>query len=761
MSSKKHYILFYLLVYLLFFSGFNTLSGKEKKISLTLPDLQKYFDIRQDNLKLSWDEFRKILEQLGNKISAEYSLSDGIVTLKRDQFALLLKKMPILTSKNIKSPYDYLISNCKYIGNSTGKNSKFNLNASIYIFKSDKYVSVPVLSSKAAISEILVDEKPGLITIRGGWYYINLYNKGYHNIKVKFSIENNKQSVSLPVIRSSITSLDFSVPLPGYEFSCHSFINPEVIQSEKKSIFSAYFRSSNNIYLNWNLKRDKIKKKPVVFYSRSNSLISVASDIIKVNTSIDLEIIQSSLNKVSLLIPEDYKVINTVGNSINNWAVRKTDIGLVLEVNFAIDITRTQKLNIYFEKIVEANTLGFSFSGIKILDSKRETGFLGIVAENEVEVEIAKNKDLEKIVFHKIPKTILSMTTKPILNTFKYSKHPYKLGVSIYKHKKIEGLSTLIESAKAEVLFLENGKVLHKVEYFVRNSYKQFLELDLPEGSTIWSVLVNNKREKASSNKKGKILIPLLRSSGNGDQLKAFKVVLIYARPSKAFSLKGNREILLPKTDIFLNKIRMDVYVPNGYDFSMSKMEWKEFKKVIMPRPPIKKIITSEEKFDKSLPKGRDLSKKVTRSPGIRRNKQVKPKEKFNIDGVNIADPNTPESIYDEAEGGVEGDNIGDDLDIGVLGSGKKQESKKLTKAGEYKPLTGPVGLNSINIKLPISGQKFSFTKSIINKSEIYPLKFSFSNQRFFRTLYFILGFLLVVFIFLFLIYRIKKRKRG
>ena len=75
---------------------------------------------------------------------------------------------------------------------------------------------------------------------------------------------------------------------------------------------------------------------------------------------------------------------------------------------------------------------------------------------------------------------------------------------------------------------MEDGKMLTKAVYNIRNTWKQFLELELPPDSEIWTVYVAGKRENASKNKDGKILIPLSRSRMKDNTLQSFTVDLIY-----------------------------------------------------------------------------------------------------------------------------------------------------------------------------------------------------------------------------------------
>jgi hypothetical protein len=338
---------------------------------------------------------------------------------------------------------------------------------------------------------------------------------------------------------------------------------------------------------------------------------------------------------------------------------------------------------------------------------------------------VQASKQLEKQEFHKLPKRILAMSSRPILYSYKYAKHPFRLDIAIDKHERLEGISTVIESANATVLFLEEGKVLYKIIYTIRNSFKQFMQLEFPADAGIWTVLVDNKREKASRSKKGKVLIPLVRSPGNGEQLKSFKVELIYTLPLKKFGISGSSQCSLPISDIFINKMRIVMFMPDGFSYKFDKGEWKEEKTAL-----IKKI-------------RKDISK-----PLPLKEEEEKPQETtdekedgYELDAVDAR-------IKDKS-----GKKVKADVPAPAV-TGKIISKKKIPHA---RVVTGPAGLDSIKVHLPLSGIKYLFSKKIIDKDEKYPLKFSYFSKNLQKV---ILYLIIVTAFTVFLIILVRKRKR-
>ncbi|MCP4217683.1 MAG: hypothetical protein GY765_23775 [bacterium] len=771
MKNKKYLILIVFLLLAACLPGHaETPADDHEGVRLTWQDLQQLLDIKSDKLKLTWNEFQKLLEQSGSRIDMNYRVTDGIVTIKREQFRQILNRMKPPAAKPAAPPNRYLVTEAHYTGTAGKNNCRFTARFKVYVFESESptYLPIPVLSTRTAVSDISVDGLPGVMRVKGGWYTIHLDKSGYHDIRAVFSVDKEKQSLSFPIIRAMINTIDFGLPFKNYEIAIPSALNMRIPGASRQgrgiahmagnmaaSRVTAHLPPTNRLAVKWTAKRKKKIKKPALFYASTHVLVSAAPDILKVTTQIELEVLQSGLNRISIRLPANggkepdrHEVVKVTGLSIKNWQVRDTGIGKVLEIHLGFDVTRRCQFTVFTEQMLAGNTLGVAFKGLKVLDARRESGAIAVVAQSAVEVDVRTGQQLEKLDFHQLPQKLTAMTSRPILYSYKYSRHPYNLDIALHKHEQLEGISTVIESAVGTALFLRDGKMLHKMEYTLRNSYKQFMELELPPDASIWTVIVDNKREKASRNKKGKVLIPLVRSSGNGDLLKAFKVQLIYTRPFEQFSVKGGNRFFFPKTDIFINKIRMEMYLPEGYSYSFDKGEWKE----VVPAPVRGKAVACDKetedvkrkdhhKRNETVQLGAVAGKPAASAPAEKRKSEA---EKLNKQDVRIY---TADELKEA------------DIVVGKIAlpvSRVEEKGKKRKRA-----LTGPVGLNSISVNLPISGTKYVFSKAIIDKDETYPMAFSYVHRGALRAVYLLLGILALLIFVIYIYKRIKRLRPG
>ena len=116
----------------------------------------------------------------------------------------------------------------------------------------------------------------------------------------------------------------------------------------------------------------------------------------------------------------------------------------------------------------------------------------------------AEKDGVEEIAVPRLPQQLVNQSAKPLTLGFKYLKHPYRLELDVKKHDKISVPVATINSAHVVTMFTEDGKVVHRLVYQVRNSAKQFLEIQLPDQADVWSVFVNKGPVESSVSTDGK-----------------------------------------------------------------------------------------------------------------------------------------------------------------------------------------------------------------------------------------------------------------
>jgi hypothetical protein len=733
--SKKMYGFFILMV---FFSMVMVTPGlaqnKDKsQVKMSWQEFSKLLKLDTDDITLTWEEFKQLVAQTGENIPISYSVRDGKVVLPRKQFTQLLNKMKPPRTTPLSTPAEYVVSKATYKGIMGEKSTMVTAVFALEIFDNNKakYFQVPIIPQAAGLAEVLLDDKPALVVERGGWYHVTTADSGHHQIKAKYYVSSNlekgPQVLNMNVIKTAITLLDLTVPLEKVDISVPNAKELSITQQNGKTQVNAVIPASNSISVHAHRKytreKDTTKVVPAKIYAETINLISIEEDALRVTSRIKLNVLQNSITNIKAGVPKGYNILyinKQNGSRIRDWQIKKTAEGSIVEIPFDSPVEGTFIFDILSERLVESKRSDIRFDGFRIIDAIRETGYIGAEKKSTAEAEPALIDKLDRIDIKDLPYELVSMSRRPLLFGYRYLRHPYKLGMSITRHEELPTMSTVIDLASVITVVLEDGKTLTRVNYKIRNTWKQFLKLGLPEDSEVWTVYVASKRENASRNAEGKIMVPLARSQSKGEELQSFNVDLIYFSKGETLGAWGSNSVKFPTADIMVSKMLWSVYLPQDYAYLHFKGNVE------------KEEIAST--MNLLLGKRRNFSlDQVGSYNEVASNLEKAPQQQQAMDGYQLS---LQSNFRNSAIGQKD---IANQMrqEANLNFEFQQEQGKRLGKPGS--------GSNIFKIELPTSGQIYRFNKTII-EGEPIELTFYYTSNTI-KTIVKILVLLLIVFI--------------
>jgi len=544
----------------------------EKGGELTVPweEFKRLLNLDEQNIILPIATFHKLLAQSGQQ-APPHSVHAGNVTLTHQEFQKLVDAMKAPVNSGHKPPFAYLITKAAYTGQLKRNNAEFQAQLTIRVLGKDSFHKVPVLPQHLALRDLQVNNKQALVVTEGGYHTVVLSGDGEFNISANFSIkcslDRGPQKIDLPIQRTPITLFDLTIPLEEIDVEIPQAQNLVIDKANKSTRVNAVISPGNAISVRWRKQIEAAEKIPAKLYSDVNHLISIEDDALKTRSEINYTILHSEVDAVRVVVPEGMNVLNVIGEGVGEWQEQTQQNTQVLHIPFTYGKKGAVQVTVITETPLNNNTTINPFRGIRVLDSVRETGAIGIELNTSAQVSVSESKGLEPLAPQKLPQALTAKSAKPLMMGFKYLKHPFNLVLEIEKHEKIAVPVATISSTNVVSLLTEDGKLVNRIIYQVKNSAKQFLELELPDAADVWSVFVGNQPVESSLNREGRLLIPLLRSSRENNMLKTFPVEVVYAMSESKFSWFGSREAQLPSVDLMTSQILWSVYLPNDYAY--------------------------------------------------------------------------------------------------------------------------------------------------------------------------------------------------
>ena len=207
--------------------------------------------------------------------------------------------------------------------------------------------------------------------------------------------------------------------------------------------------------------------------------------------------------------------------------------------------------------------------GLVVAGAEVEHGRIAIEALTAVEIRALFAEQLSALEVSELPQQMILKTTNPILLAFKYvqANPPARLQLRITRHEQIDVQVAAIKRAAYTTLFTRDGLAVTTASLAVRNSRRQFLRLQLPTDSDIWSVFVDGKpakpaRADSQPGEDGNTVLIRMINSAN-----PFPVEIVYATPVDALSFFGAVDLNLPRPDMVVTHTRWDLFLPQGPDY--------------------------------------------------------------------------------------------------------------------------------------------------------------------------------------------------
>jgi len=306
------------------------------------------------------------------------------------------------------------------------------------------------------------------------------------------------------------------------------------------------------------------ERKQGKFDAQVDTLISIGDVTMKGSATVEINVKSGAILALALRLPRDVNVLGVTGPSIRSHEVRSGDDHQSIDIDFTQEMEGQFRLEVNYERIMGDSERESRVPTVSVADAEVEHGRIAVEALSAAEVRATAADQLSSLDVNELPQQLVLKTTNPILLAYKYvhAEPPYRLALKITRHREIDVQVAAIEKAHYSTLYTRDGLAVSTARFYVRNSRRQFLRLELPPESQIWSVFVDGKAEKpaeAEATDDGSAVLIKMINSATG-----FPVEIIYATRVASMAFMGIVHGRLPTPDMVVTHTRWDVYLPVG-----------------------------------------------------------------------------------------------------------------------------------------------------------------------------------------------------
>ncbi|HEY7055218.1 MAG TPA: hypothetical protein VH458_01775 [Vicinamibacterales bacterium] len=404
---------------------------------------------------------------------------------------------------------------------------------------------------------IVDGDPPRVLIARAGRTTLNL------GLVVPLAASAGTESMTLPPSGSALSAVSFTIPRTGVDLSVSGGLIAEQAEGAAESRWVVYGSPGRPMTFSWKRKADD-HRATLALRTRARiiELVALGEDSTQVTTSVHLEVTQGLARQAALALPEGLVVNQVSGATVADWNADANGV----TVTFLEPIAAETSFVVSAEARLPREG-GVSIPLVRMPSADREVGGVAVdvVGPGEINerqprnLEPADPSDLGDIVAGRESPSMAAFQFTPLTTG---GSRALTVNVSRYTPQAV--LVANVEEARYDALLGEDGKLLVRARYAVRNNQRSFLAVVLPSQASLWSASLAGRPVRPGLTSDGGLLLPLQKGR-SGEPAPVFLVELVYLQRSTAWSERGDAHVELPATDLPVSRSALTLHYPPRY----------------------------------------------------------------------------------------------------------------------------------------------------------------------------------------------------
>ncbi|MBN1881148.1 MAG: hypothetical protein JW885_03155 [Deltaproteobacteria bacterium] len=330
---------------------------------------------------------------------------------------------------------------------------------------------------------------------------------------------------------------------------------------------------------------DEITVEPTLL-AQTYMLLDVADEALYLTASVVFEVRDAPETSFTVELPGEFDLVDVVGEGIRAWSEDEGegDGAPMLSVTTAFEIEGTFALTILMERAYVDGEEIVSVPAVRPRGTKRNTGFVSIVSDAGFEISEHEAQNLRPQDPSELPDILLVLSDLPPILGYRHTDDEWELAVSVTRGEFLPVIVGFIDSANTVGIVTDDGKLVMRTHYYVRNRGLQYLRMTLPEGGDFWSAAVSGRPTNVSKDPDGTVLIPLPLERTAFDEPIVVETVIFV--PVHEIGVVGKVTLPMPVLNVPVAEMMATLYLPENRKyvrFGGDMEPIKHFEKIVAP----------------------------------------------------------------------------------------------------------------------------------------------------------------------------------
>jgi hypothetical protein len=233
----------------------------------------------------------------------------------------------------------------------------------------------------------------------------------------------------------------------------------------------------------------RVERLPQSIHADAFHLFSIGEGIAYGSSTINFAVSGAPVSTFLISLSDEYFNVEFNGKDLrSNW--QKTTNGYVVTLNTPVSGAYT--LLVTYERPFKRQGDTLTFTGARPVDAQTEQGHTIVVSAYQFKVTpVNVSAGLLPLETAEVPGEYRLFFDAPILAAYRYTARPFNLQLALSPLAQGETVGLVVDRATLSTRISKEGEILTDATYFVKARGNPNLRLTLPEGTTLWSAMVN------------------------------------------------------------------------------------------------------------------------------------------------------------------------------------------------------------------------------------------------------------------------------
>jgi hypothetical protein len=399
---------------------------------------------------------------------------------------------------------------------------------------------------------LLSGSPPRMLISRPGRSLITL------DVVVPLSSTAGVESMTLPSAGSALSSVRLTIPRAGVDLTASGGLVTEHAETAAVSRWTVHGTPLRAMAFSWKRRVDD-RRGTLALRARARitQMVSLGEETSLVNASLQTEVIQGTARQIVVAIPEGLTVNQVSGPAVGDWV---QDAG-TLSVSLLEPTTTGTTISIAAEVRLPRDG-AITIPIFSVPGADRESGGVAVDVLGAGEIGARQMRGLEPADPSELGGVVAGRES-PSMAAFRFG--PLERGaaraltVNVTRYKAKPVLIANIEEARYDAVMGEDGKMLVRARYAVRNNQRSFLAVTLPDSAIVWSAALAGQPIRPGVTPSGALLLPLQKGRA-GEDAPMFGVELVYLNRIDPWTDKGRARVPVPALDLPVSRTGLTMH---------------------------------------------------------------------------------------------------------------------------------------------------------------------------------------------------------